>query len=136
VSFERVAAAAGRTLLASLFITAGLMFFRSADFAFAESVIASHGLPLARMLVIGTMLIQLGCGGMLLVNWQAKWAALTLLAWLIPATMIFHAFWVAPPDQVADQTFHFLKNVSIAGALLMVVGSVKPVVTSQSRIHV
>jgi putative oxidoreductase len=123
MTLERLAIAAGRTLLASLFVTAGLMFFRSPDFAFAESVIAGHGLPYARILLICTMLIQLGCGGMMLVNWHPRWAALTLLIWLIPATILFHAFWAAPPEQLADQTFHFLKNIAVAGALLLVAGT-------------
>src|SRR5258708_3743951 len=101
MTLERLAIAAGRTLVAALFITAGLMFFRSPDFAFAESVISGHGLPYARTLLICTMLMQLGCGGMMLVNWHARWAAFALLVWLIPATMLFHAFWAAPPAQVA-----------------------------------
>jgi putative oxidoreductase len=111
------------------------MFFRSPDFAFAESVISGHGLPYARILLICTMLIQLGCGGMMLVNWHARWAALTLLIWLIPATVLFHAFWAAPPEQLADQTFHFLKNVGLAGALLLVVGAspAQPLFASPKR---
>jgi putative oxidoreductase len=135
MTVERFAIAAGRALLASLFIAAGLMFFRRPDFAFAESVIAGHGLPYARILLICTIFIQIGCGGMMLVNWHARWAALTLLVWLIPATMLFHAFWAAPPEQVADQTIHFLKNVAVAGALLLVVGAspAQPLVAFPTR---
>lgn len=125
-ALARIALAAGRILLASLFITAGLMFFRSADFAFALSVIAGHGVPFASLLLGCTMAIQLACGGMMLINWHARWAALVLVIWLVPATLLFHAFWSAPLDLVADQTFHFLKNVAIAGALLLVAGTPHP----------
>jgi putative oxidoreductase len=138
MTFERIAIAAGRTLLASLFITAGLMFFRSPDFAFAESVITAHGLPAARAMLICTMILQLGCGGLMLINWHARWAALGLLVWLVPATMLFHAFWAAPPEQVANQTFHFLKNISVAGALLLVAGASpthSPVLNPSSRVR-
>ena len=48
------------------------------------------------------------------------------LIWLVPATVLFHAYWAAPPEQVADQTFHFLKNLSVAGALLLVAGISTP----------
>jgi putative oxidoreductase len=123
MTFDRLAIAIGRALLASLFITAGLMFFRAPDFAFAESVIADHGIPFGSLFVVGTVCLQLGGGFMMLVNWHARAAALALLVWLIPATLLFHAFWAMPPQQVAEQTFHFLKNVALAGALLVVAGA-------------
>ena len=116
-------AVAGRSLLALLFIVGGLMFFRSADFAFARSVIASYKLPFPRVLLIGTMAIQLGCGGMLIVGWNAHLASTIVLVWLIPATAMFHPFWKVPPGQVPNETFHFLKNIAIAGGLLLVMGS-------------
>ncbi len=133
---ERAARAAGRTLLASLFIIAGVMFYRAPDFAFAQSVIAGRGLPLARVLLIGTMGLQLVCGTMMLINWHAKWAALLLLIWLVPATLLFHAFWAVPAEQVPDQTFHFLKNIAVAGALLLVIGAgpQRPLAASRSAI--
>jgi putative oxidoreductase len=121
IHFEYVAAA-GRALLALLFIIAGLMFFRSADFAFAQSVISNHGLPFPGLLLVATMVVQLGCGGMMLVGWKSHWAAAILLVWLIPATLLFHSFWAVPPDQVPDQTFHFMKNIAVAGGLLLVIG--------------
>jgi putative oxidoreductase len=114
---------AGRVLLGALFIIAGLMFFRHGDFEFARSVIADHGLPFPALLLIGTMVIQLVCGTMIVTGWQARWAAVVLLIWLVPATLLFHAPWSSPADQVANQIFHCLKNIAIAGGLLLVVGS-------------
>jgi putative oxidoreductase len=112
---------AGRALLAVLFITGGILFFRRGDFAFALSVISSYKLPFPRLLLMGTMAIQLICGAMLLVGWKAGWAASVFLVWLVPATAVFHPFWRAPPAQAPNEMFHFLKNIGIAGGLLMVV---------------
>ena len=39
---------------------------------------------------------------------------------LIPTTLIFHAFWGIDPKEAAMQQINFLKNVSIAGGMLMV----------------
>jgi putative oxidoreductase len=133
MNVSRFAMAAGRALLASLFVIAGLMFFRKPDFAFAESVIAAHGLPFAWLLLIGTMILQLAGGLMILVNWHTRWAAGALFVWLIPATLMFHPFWSAPPEQVADQTFHFLKNLGLAGALLLVAATAEPHPLVQAR---
>jgi putative oxidoreductase len=117
---------AGRLLLGGLFIVAGLMFFRHGDFEFARSVIAAHGLPFPTLLLVGTMVMELVCGTMIVTGWQARWAAIVLLIWLVPATWLFHAPWSAPADQVANQIFHCLKNIAIAGGLLLVVGSSQP----------
>jgi putative oxidoreductase len=115
-------AVAGRVFLASLFIAGGLLFFRKPDFAFALSVIKSHNLPFARLLLVGTMTMQLVCGTMLLVGWHASVAAAIFLVWLIPATIMFHPFWKLQQPQAANEMFHFLKNISVAGALLLVIG--------------
>jgi putative oxidoreductase len=117
---------AGRCLVAFIFIIAGLMFFRAADFAFAESVIAAHGLPFPALLLVGTMIIQLACGLMMVIGWKVNWAATILLVWLVPATWMFHPFWAATGPEVPNQTFHFLKNVAIAGALLLIAASSGP----------
>jgi putative oxidoreductase len=114
--------AAGRSLLGLLFIIGGLMFFRRPDFSFARSVIASHRLPYPALLLIITMGMQLGCGAMMLMDWNARVAATIFLVWLVPATAMFHPFWKVPPEQVPNETFHFLKNMAIAGGLLLVMG--------------
>jgi putative oxidoreductase len=44
---------------------------------------------------------------------------------LIPATLIFHNFWAVDPAQakeLANQTNHFFKNVTIMGALVFIIG--------------
>jgi putative oxidoreductase len=42
---------------------------------------------------------------------------------LIIITPIFHNFWAAAADQVANQRIHFLKNLAILGGMLMVAAS-------------
>ena len=59
---------------------------------------------------------------MLLVGWKARWAALALIVFMIPATLYFHAFWSYPEAQFVNQFHHFFKNLAIIGALFMVMG--------------
>ena len=50
-----------------------------------------------------------------------RWAALTLVACLIPTTAAGHAFWKEDePQKRTPQLIHFLKNVSMVGGLLVV----------------
>jgi putative oxidoreductase len=81
---------------------------------------ASKGLPMVQVLLVLTILIELGGGLLLAVGWKARWAALAIAAFLVPVTVIFHAFWGIPADQVMNQSNHFFKNVAIIGGMLMV----------------
>jgi len=115
--------APGRYFVALLFIITALMFFRSADFAFAESVIAAHKLLFPSLLLVATIVMQLSCGTMIAIGWNVKWPSAILLVWLVPATWMFHPFWAATGPDVPNPTFQFLKNVAIAGALLLLIGT-------------
>ena len=59
-------------------------------------------------------------GAMLVLGWKARWAALALIVFTVPATFIFHAYWGVPADQVMNQQIHFMKNLAIVGGLLSV----------------
>jgi len=56
----------------------------------------------------------------LLTGFQAKYAALAIVLWLIPVTLVFHHFWGIPDAQKQDQMVNFLKNLAIMGGLLVV----------------
>ena len=60
-------------------------------------------------------------GVMVLLGLWPRLGALALILFLIPATLMFHNFWAAPPDHYMDQQMNFLKNLAIIGGLLMVI---------------
>jgi putative oxidoreductase len=112
------AALVGRILIAIIFIKAG--WGKIGGWEATAGYMASKGLALVPVLLAGTILVELGGGLMLALGWKARWAALAIFLWLIPVTFIFHAFWGIDAAQVQNQTNHFLKNVAIMGAMLMV----------------
>lgn len=118
-SFQNVAALIGRVLLGLIFILSG--FNKIGGFAGTAGYMASQGMPFASVLAVGAIVVELGGGLMLLAGWKARWAAAALFLFVIPATLIFHAFWAADPAQAQNQFIHFMKNVSIMGGMLMVV---------------
>lgn len=111
------AALVGRILIAIIFIKAG--WGKIGGWEGTAGYMASKGLPLVPVLLAGTILIELGGGLMLALGWKTRWAALVIFLWLIPVTVIFHAFWGIDAAQVQNQMNHFLKNVAIMGAMLM-----------------
>ncbi len=69
------------------------------------------------------LLISLGefVGGVLiLVGTKEKWAAALLLVLLVGSTLLSHPFWLFEGLEREVQTIHFLKNLAIMSALLLV----------------
>jgi len=76
--------------------------------------------PVFLVLAIGFELI----GGLsVLLGVKARWGALLLVAFLIPTTLIFHDFWQYDGQQAQQQMIHFMKNLSILGGLVFVLGA-------------
>ena len=115
---QNAATLLGRVLLAWLFVPAG--FAKMAGFGGTVGYIASKGVPLPEVCAALAIAAELGLGLLLLVGWQARWAALGLAVFTAVITPIFHAFWAAPQAQVMMQTQAFWKNLAIVGGLLYV----------------
>lgn len=112
------AEALGRVGLALLFLWSGYT-----KFAYMEGNVAymkAYGMPAAELLIWPAAWLEVIGGAMLAFGWKARWAALALAAFIVPAMFIFHAYWSVPADQVLNQQIHFMKNLAILGGLLCV----------------
>ena len=110
----------GRILLALIFVMSG--FSKITGFAGTAGYIASKGLPMAEVLTVLTIIIELGGGLLIIVGWQARWAAAAIFLFIIPVTFIFHAFWsVTDPQAQYMDMLMFMKNLAIMGGMLMIV---------------
>ena len=108
----------GRILLAHIFLISG--WAKVTGFAGTTAYMKGYGMPLVEPLAVGAILIELGGGIALILGWQARWAALAILLFTIPATLIFHNFWAVDAAQVQGQMIHFMKNLCIMGGMLYV----------------
>jgi uncharacterized membrane protein YphA (DoxX/SURF4 family) len=103
----------GRTFLATVFIHAAInQIFNFAD---TQTMMTGRGLPLAGVLLVGTIAVEILGGLSLVLGYQTRLGAWLLIVFLIPATVIFHNFWEVPSEKI-----DFLKNLSIMGGLLMI----------------
>lgn len=107
-----------RVLLALMFVLAG--FSKFGNLAGTAGYIASGGLPMAGLLAPLVAAFEVLAGIMLIVGWQARWAALSLALFTLVATVAFHNFWAMPADKAYMQQLMFLKNLAVAGGLLFV----------------
>lgn len=116
---QQVTPLIGRLLIAGLFIPAGIM--KITGFAATAGYMASKGLPMANVLLVLTIIIELGGGIMILLGWRASEAALVIALFLIPVSIVFHGFW-GMDDPEGIQMRYFMKNMTIVGGLLVMAG--------------
>ncbi len=107
-----------RILLALMFVVAGASKF--ANLPGTAGYITSGGLPFGALLAPVVAAVELFFGLAIIIGWQARWAALGLALFTIVASLLFHKFWAVPADQAFVQQLMFMKNLAVAGGLLMV----------------
>ncbi len=111
---------AGRVLITFIFMRSayGKMF----EFTAVSGMMAKKGMPFSELLLAGAISFEIAGSLMVLFGWHARVGALLLAIFLVPATLIFHNFWVADPVLMSNQLNHFLKNLTILGALVFIIG--------------
>jgi putative oxidoreductase len=104
-----------RTLVAAIFVRSGIT--KILGFAGTWGYMAANGIPqtMTLPLLILTIIVEIIGGLCVFLGFKARWGALALFLFLIPATLIFHTNFA---DQI--QTIQFFKNLAIMGGLLMV----------------
>lgn len=114
------AALLGRIVLAFMFVYSG--YGKLTGFDGTVGYIASKGLPMPQVLAGIAILIELGGGLLIVFGLKTRWAAVAFIAFLLVITPIFHNFWAAPTEQMMGQQINFMKNVSILGGMLLLLG--------------
>ena len=101
----------GRILLGHIFLLAGVSKLGEA-YAGTAGYMESMGVPGGLLPVV--IALEIVGGLMVILGFKVKWAAYALAAFTLLAGMIFHSNFA---DQM--QMILFMKNVSIAGGLLL-----------------
>lgn len=110
---------AGRALAGVLFLVSGIG--KVLGFAGVATWMNAAGIPAAGVVLVATILLEIGGGLALVTGFQARIAAAALALFLVPVTLIFHGFWNADAAAFQNQLNHFLKNLSILGGMLVIV---------------
>jgi putative oxidoreductase len=111
----RFALFAGRQLFSIIFILAAAGHFDSQSI----EVAASHGVPLAHLLVPLSGVMALVGGLSVLLGYRTRFGALLLVLFLVPVTLVMHDFWGASDAMTYElQKVMFLKNLAMLGGAL------------------
>jgi putative oxidoreductase len=107
----------GRLLLSALFLVSGtlkIVYWNDT----LQGLTALH-VPAAPFMLALAVFAELAGGFAVLTGFLARMAAALLFLYLIPVTLLFHAFWASPAAQQGGQMIQFLKNLAIMGGLLL-----------------
>jgi putative oxidoreductase len=113
-TLERSLPVIGRVLIAAIFLLSGAS--KIADPAGSIAYIASVGLPLPALALVGAIVVEIVGGLLLISGYRVRTVAAVLAAFSLATAVFFHS---ALGDQ--NQFIHFFKNVAMAGGLLQIV---------------
>jgi putative oxidoreductase len=100
-----------------IFINSGFSHFSSASVDYANS----QGVPMASILVPVSGIMAIAGGLSIFLGFKAKWGAWLIVAFLIPVTLMMHAFWkIENPQEQQMQMVMFMKNISMLGAAFLI----------------
>jgi putative oxidoreductase len=105
----------GRILIAAIFLVSGLAKLTDTPGTVAHMTAAGIPYPDTLALIAGGA--ELLGALAIATGFLARVAGLGLLLYLIPTTLIFHAFWNAADQERMTQMVNFMKNLAIIGGL-------------------
>lgn len=110
----------GRIFLSMIF------FFEAYDsmafFKNTKETMTAYGLTWNQDMLLYTVIVVLILGASLvLIGYYANLGAILLLAYWIPITFIVFSFWNDPVEIRRIQSIMFMKNIAIAGGLLLLI---------------
>lgn len=110
----------GRLLLCTIFMMAAVGN-DIPNFAGTTKMMESVGIPAPPLLLAGAIAFSVIGSVSVIVGYKARVGAVLLLVFLVLASFYFHAFWKLEGAEQQTQTINFMKNLSIAGAMLMII---------------
>lgn len=114
----RIVVDVARVVLAVYFIFNGLNHL--ANFKGMTQYAAFKKVPAPGFMVVLTGLMLIAGGASILFGYQVPWGVAILALFLVPTAFIMHNYWAEnDPMAKANQMAHFLKNIALAAAALM-----------------
>jgi putative oxidoreductase len=113
----------GRILFAAVFLGGAMGHFTATDAMSAYT--ESKGLRPGRLFVIGSGVWQLAGALLVVLGAWADLGALMLAVFLVPTALMMHRFWSeSDAETKMNEQIHFNKDISLAGAALILFGFV------------
>ncbi len=110
----------GRIFIATIFFYEAydaIASFKDMKIQMVEYGINSH----QDLLIYGAIFALIVGAVLILIGYRSRLGSILLLLYLIPVTFIAYSFWNDPIELRENNSIAFMKNIAIAGALLMII---------------
>jgi putative oxidoreductase len=122
-SLQAPLAILGRLCLVAIFALSAISN-KIPNFSAVAQGMESAGVPFPTIALAGAIVFLLVGSVLVAIGYRARFGALLLFLFLVPATYYFHAPWTAAtPDETTQQTIHLLKNLGLMGAMLLIMAA-------------
>lgn len=108
-----------RLAVAPMFLVAGWRKLTGWPPRQVIALLQREDLPYPTLLAAGTVALELAAPVLLILGVLTRWAAAALALFTLWATWIAHRWWTFPPAEQVLQTGIALKNVAVAGLLVL-----------------
>jgi putative oxidoreductase len=106
----------GRILISAIFLMSGVG--KIMDWSGTAQSMENKGMVAVPLFLAGAIALELGGGLAILLGYWTRAAAVALIVFLVPTTLIFHNFWALDGPQQRMELINFMKNLAILGGLL------------------
>lgn len=121
-ALQRALLLTGRALLGLYFIVPGIT--KITGWTATSAYMAQHGVPLVPVLLVLTIVLQIGGGICLVIGYRAGLVALLLAGLTLLISLFMHDFWnVYEGGDSGHELQNFIKNLAIMAGLLFVAGT-------------
>src|SRR6516165_8072744 len=124
----------GRVLLGTIFFMAAVGN-KIPHFSQVASVMDAVGVPAPQLMLVGAIVFLIGGSLSVIVGYKARMGAVLLLTFLVLASYYFHPFWNLEGQAQQEQMIHFMKNLSMMGAMLFIVANGSGPMSLDSWLH-
>lgn len=111
---------AGRLFLVGIFFLSAVGN-KIPNFPAVVELIESQGAPMPSLMLVGGIALLLVGSASVALGFRARVGAALLWVFLVGATYYFHDFWNFAGAEAQQQQIAFMKNLSLMGAMLMIV---------------
>src|SRR5579884_2807157 len=112
----------GRLMLSAIFLLAAVGN-DIPNFEKTTGMMAGAGVPAPSLLLAGAVVFLIAGSVSVILGCRARVGAALLLVFLILATYYFHPFWRLEGQERQAQMLHFMTNLSMAGAMVLLIAN-------------
>lgn len=112
----------GRVMLSTIFLMSAVGN-KIPHFNDVVGYMQSHGVPAPQVLLPGAIAFLIVGSLSVILGFKARFGATLLLVFLALATYYFHAFWKLEGQAQQDEMVQFMKNLSMAGAMVFIMAN-------------